>query len=129
MTNAEMLKMRAEGATLQEIADKAGCSRQSVDDVVKRLAKHVLEGRRGKSLYTSEIKFQGFYEHFQNNPKESLNSFSIKVFGGHNSAAYTRLRDLITGKGDPYFAFSQIKKMCEIIGKPFEEVFKEREGE
>ncbi len=129
MTNSEMLKMRAEGATLQQIADKAGCSRQAVDEAVKRLAQNIVMGRRGKKLYLSEIKFQGFYDYFKENPKETINSFSRKVYDAHNGAGFQKLRDLITGKGNPYFAFDQIRKVCEIIGKPFEEVFKERDIE
>ena len=128
MTNSEMLKMRAEGATLTQIAEKAGISRQAVDEAIKRLATNLANGKRGHRLYVSEIKFQGFYDYFKENPKETISSFTRKVYGNHNGTGMAKLRAYITGKGNSYFTIPDIKKICEIIGKPFEEVFKEREG-
>lgn len=128
MTAKEMLQMRVEGATYQQIADVCGVSRQSVHQSVKNYADKVLKGRRGKGFCYEDIKYQGIYEHFAENEKESIHSFTVAIFGGDYGSKCATMRNFLTGKNNSYFTVSQIKRMCEICGKPFEEVFKERKG-
>lgn len=61
---------------------------------------------------------------------ETVSSFALKIYGKDSSANrnISKVRGFIQGKYDTFFNIHQIKRMCEIIGKPFEEVFKEREG-
>ena len=125
MTSAEMMKMRLEGATYQEIADKCGVSKQDVHERVNNYYKRVIGGHRGHKLNCDEIIYKGIYEHFLDNPKESVSSFSKKLYG--DTAQCNKIRQFIKGETESRFTIQQISKMCEIVGKPFEEVFVERE--
>ena len=127
MTNKEMLEMRINGATFQEIADICGISKQDAHERINRYFKKVVNSKRGKNFTCDEIIYEGIYEHFMRDENESVTSFAVKVFGCNGSRASTT-RNFITGKNETHFTINQIKKMCEIVGKPFEEVFKEREG-
>ena len=127
MTAKEMLQMRLDGATYQEIADICGISKQAVHESVTRYYKRVVDGKRGQNFSCEEIVYEGIYEHFMKDENESATSFSIKIFGINGSRA-KNIRNFITGKNNSHFTIPQIKRMCEVVGKPFEEVFKEREG-
>ncbi len=49
----------------------------------------------------------------------------IKRDRGNHSG---KIRCFLKGENDSSFTIAQIRRMCEIVGKPFEETFKEREG-
>ena len=127
MTNKEMLEMRMNGATLQEIADVDGITKQAVQKRLKLYAKR-LTGIRGQGFDISTIRYQGVYEYFKTNLEESLHSFCLKLCGDGNYSNIATMRNFLTGKSESRFNIAQIKRMCEICGKPFEEVFKEREN-
>jgi predicted DNA-binding protein YlxM (UPF0122 family) len=131
MTNKEMLQMRLDGATYQEIADICGISRQAVHEALKFYVKKITEESRGQKFSLKTIKYQGIYDYFKKNENETVASFANKVYGRKSGSCQGagKLRNFIKGDSDSYFNITQIKKMCEIIGKPFEEVFKEREKE
>ena len=126
MTNKEMLEMRMNGKTFQEIADACGISKQGVHERLKLYAKR-LAGIRGQGFDISTIKYEGLYEYFEENLEESLYSFAIKIGMGKDGGRVATIRNFLTGKHHSRFSIPQIKKMCEVCGKPFEEVFKERD--
>lgn len=124
MTVQEMLKMRIDGATYQEIADSCGVTRQCVQHKLKEYSKKITTGKRGRQFSIKEIKFKAIRDYFSVNETETMTSFSTKVYGYLGGTAAT-LRNFLKGKTESYFTIPQIRRMCEIVGKPFEEVFEE----
>lgn len=129
MTNKEMLEMRMNGATFQEIADACGTTKQNVFDRLKLYSRRLL-GVRGQGFDISTIIYEGIYEYFKDNLEETLTSFVRKVYDlkDNESPPTVTMRNFLTGKNASRYNILQIKRMCEICGKPFEEVFKEREA-
>ena len=127
MTAKEMFQLREEGKTYQEIADEIGKTRQWVHQAITNYTKRVLTSYRGKGFYLENIKYQGIFEHFLENEGETISSFTSKVYDTKYPSRTSTIRGFITGKQDSYFTIEQIKRICDVVGKPFEEVFKERE--
>lgn len=121
----EMMKMRQEGATYQKIADAAGVSKQWVHHRLTGCAPE-LKYTRGHGFNIEKIVYKGIYEHFKNDVHESVTSFTKKIYG-HDVKNIPTVRLFITGKSNTRFTITQIKRICETVGKPFEEVFAERE--
>ena len=125
MTNAEMMKMRIDGATYQEIADACGITRQDAHQRVQNYCKRIINGgHRGRQFDYNGIVYQGIYEYFNNNTDESLSSFCNKIYG--NTAQVGKLGSFFKGEIKSHFTIQQINKICEIVGKSFEETFAER---
>lgn len=127
MTPKEMFKMRQKGATYQEIADEVGISRQAIYKQIEVYVKRTMTSYRGKGFYLDDIKFQGIYDYFKENEEETISSFTKKIFDNPYASKTQTIRDFITGKHNAYFNIDQIKCICDVIGKPFALVFKERE--
>lgn len=125
MTNAEMMKMRIDGATYQEIADACGISRQDAHHRLQNYCKKIVEGgHKGRKVSCNDIVYQGIYEYFDNHTSESISSFCNKIYG--NTSQVGKLSAFFRGEINSHFTIQQINKMCEIVGKPFEEVFAKR---
>ena len=118
MTTEEMMKMYIDGATYQEIADICGLTKQNVHERVNRYSKRLFSGYRGCNFYVDDIKYDAIREYFDKNPYESVSGFSRKV-----GVYYQTMRNFLKGNHDTYFTIQQIRQICEIVGKPFEEVF------
>lgn len=141
MTTEEMINMRAKGATFKEIANIAGVSKQCVQQnisaymerrsyLIDRPTQLRVNGMRGSKLCIEDIVYTGIYEYFRDNPDESLTSFTCRVYGNDNTHTnIERMRRLIKGGCDSAMPISIYKKICRIVGKPFEEVFEERDIE
>ena len=127
MTTKEMYEMWERGITYQKIADEAGITKQAV---YQRLLyyRHKIIGFRGKGFNINTIVYQGIYDWFKENFDASLYSLVYKVFGHSDGATMTRFRYFLIGKHDSHFKIEHIKRLCEITGKPFEEVFKRRDA-
>lgn len=128
METMEMVNLRAQGYKITQIAKMAGISFQAVGKRLKRYDQGIPFTRRGKKLNIEKIVYQGFYDWFLEHPLESVQSFLRKMHDETTNGNNEKMRHFICGKREAYFTVSQIKKMCEIIGKPFEEIFKEREN-
>lgn len=118
MKTEEMVKLRESGVSVREIAEMCGISKAAVYD---RLYRYVLKkklGRRSKCFWVRDIKFKAIREHFAANYKETPHSFANKV-----GVASPTMKNFLLGKCDSYFNVKQIKQMCDVVGKPFEEVF------
>jgi hypothetical protein len=120
----EMLEMRVNGATLQEIADYYNISRQAVHSVLNNYTSRLC-GKRC-SLDVNDIIYKGIYDYFRSRPEEGILSLSKKVFGKDPAGKTRSLKSCIVGEHKMYFTVDQIKKLCEVVGKPFEEVFELR---
>ena len=125
MSCRQMVQMRLEGYTYQEIADELGVSRQCVHEKLTKYDKKLL-GMRGKGFDINTIIYKGFYEHFRDDDYESLTSFVHKVSGNHNRPL-SKFRNFLTGEHkDARFSVPQIKRMMEVTGKSFDELFELR---
>lgn len=118
MTTREMYEMRISGATYQEIADESGISKQAVHDALSRYIRRLTSGIRGHRLCLFGIKYKAIREYFANNVYESINTFAKKT-----DVQPATMKNFLTGKSESRFTIPQIKQICEIVGKPFEEVF------
>ena len=125
MTVEEMYKMRVNGATYQHIADMSGLSKQRVHEKLKSYAL-TLAGVRNMYFDAEEIIFKGIYEHFKNNTQETLTSFFTKVLGEFDNNRIRTMTRFIRGQNKSRLSIEEIKNICKVVGKPFEEVFKER---
>lgn len=117
--------MREHGHTYQEIGEKYGVSRQCVHRKMKDYER-ALKGIRGQKFDINRIVFKGMYDYFADHYAETMNSFSHKIYGYEDGPNLIKLRNFITGKQNTRFSIGQIKLMCAITGKTFEELFKER---
>lgn len=120
----EMLEMRVNGATLQEIADKYGVTRQAIHQTLKCYTDRLSGKRFG--LDVNKIIYKGIAEHFLTHPEESMSSFSRKIFGYFEGIRPRDLRKNMFGEHEMYLSINQIKRICKVVGKPFEEVFELR---
>ena len=120
----EMLEMRVSGATFQEIANKYGVSRQAVHQTLNSYMAR-LQGKR-YALDVDKIIYKGIAEWFLENPNESITSFSKRVLGCDSGQRSGAIKRGLIGENETYFTINQIKKICEVVGKPFEEVFELR---
>ena len=125
MTGEEMLEMRMKGATYKQIADMCGITKQRVHQKIAKYSPQVKAIRRG-SLYLEEIKYKGIYEYFRENLDVAFSEFVIGVYGCTNHNNTERMRCFLRGKHEVRLDIKKVKRICEIVGKPFEEVFKER---
>ena len=126
MTNQEMYEMRKSGTTYQAIADLCGISKQAVYTRVYYYKRKVL-GIRGRGFDIEKIVYQGIYDWFKENFDESPFSLFAKIYKNGSSTRLSTFRNFLKGEHDTFFSIKRIKKLCEVIGKPFEEVFKRRD--
>lgn len=115
MTSQEMLQAWIKGKTYQEIGDICGISRQAVYLRIKTLSK-------GKM---SKIVYKGVYDYFANNDNMNFSKFASQVNDNGQIIEYGSLKRFLCGE-ITRVPLSVIMKICEIISKPIEEVFKRR---
>ena len=126
MQMRKLIDMRENGATYQEIADAVGMSKQRVNKIIAKNAPE-LKCIRGHHFDIEQIVYKGIYDHFKNNPHESLASFIKKLYGYYGNEA-KKIKGFITGTSNKtLYTVPQIQKMCEVTGKTFEELFALRE--
>jgi hypothetical protein len=118
--------MRLDGRTLQEIADHEGISKQAVYEKLETY-KRKMAGARGHGFNINTIVYNGIYEHFAKNQHETVSSFAEKVYGTARGGHSATVRSFNQGERQSRFTIDQIKKICDIVGKSFEETFELRE--
>lgn len=124
MTPKEMLEMRMNGASFQEIADICGETRQGVREAIKSYAAELTSVKRGGFSDIGKIKYKGLREYFAKNENESFNTFSRKLYK-YPGAYLQKIRREFIGEAETHFTIRDIKAICAVVGKPFEEVFEE----
>lgn len=128
LTGKEMYEMHFnDGLSFTDIADKCGISKQAVQQDVKRYALYI-SGKRGRRFNINTIVYQGIYDYFLDHPQETLLSLTKKL-KINDQNGFVNFRRFITGQNDVKVKISLIKKVCDVICKPFEEVFVERRTE
>ena len=113
----ELLKMRDEGKTYEEIAKEFGVTRQAVWGVLGHC-------RKNQSLYDN-IPYQGFYEIFKTNPQLTIGRFILTVLHKQGRSIQQNFTNLLTGK-TKLIKIDDIKKISDYTGLTFEQLFAER---
>ena len=106
----EMVQMRKDGHTYEEIAQAYGMSKQRVYQIIG----HTFRGDFDK---IKRVHLRKFFEETE----MSIRKFVFLVFGAYEKTYYLRINKFLEGH-DALFTFRQIIKMCEITGLSFEEL-------
>lgn len=119
----QMIEMRRDGATYQEIGEKFGVSKQYVHELIGKVRK------RKDTADLEKIIFEGIYQLFKNDECMSYRKLATIIYGrrveiSHQNTVY----QFVTGKRDSMLKIRQIKNILNYTGKSFEEVFKLRNG-
>ena len=120
-----MYQMRMEGMSYQEIANHYGVSRQDAYTRVKGYESKLC-GNRGWGFSINKIVYKGIYEYFRDNLDVSVSKFTNMILGYIPTDKH--IGDFLMGKSETTFKIKHIKRMCELTGKTFEELFELREG-
>ena len=124
----QMHEMRMAGKTYTEIGKACGLTRQRVNYILTHYDE-ALKGMRGRGFDVETIIYKGLYEHFKNNMYESVTKFVKKVYGNTSESKVMTMKEFMIGKHiRSFFSVPVIKKMCEVTGKTFEELFELRGG-
>ena len=112
----DMFKMRLEGATYQEIADKYGITKQRVEGILKMRepSKKHSNNKYEKCIY------KGLREWLQQN-NYKLNDLQNLISKNKQKQAGNSLRMKLCGKRE--FRLSEINKIINLTGMTFEELF------
>ena len=111
----EVFKMRLDGFTYQEIAEKFGVSRQYIN----RMLQNVISERRNKTV--NKIVYPNIANWLKNN-ECSISEFAIRV-GMERSTLDRKLY------GRSKFNSDEIKRILDATGMKFEECLKMKESE
>ena len=114
-----MRKLRENGCTLQEIADKFGISKQRVAVIIKDV--------RYSNADIEKIVFKGVYELFVNDKTMTFIKFARFAINEKGAASTCRatvekFKRFVKG-ADAHVTLTQINNILKLCGKPFEEVF------
>lgn len=124
--NKKMYEMLQNGSTYQKIGDSFGISKQAVHQRIT-LYKRKLKGIRGHSFNIESVVYKGIYEWFKEHLNESPCSLCARVYQNPNGNSIKKFRGFLKGEHDSVFNIKHIKRLCEVIEKPFEEVFERRD--
>lgn len=119
----EIVKMYKEGASISEIASKFYYSRNRTRAILNEAGIKTNAYRKPSDI--NRICYQGIYDYFMEHPDESILSFIRKVYSPKSSSE--KLRYFLFGEHDAAFTIPVLRRMCRVVGKPFEEAFAPRE--
>lgn len=110
----EAIEMRENGASLQEIGDRYGVTRERVRQLIGNKV------RKGNTQI-QRIKYRGLRRYFEEN-NVSYAYFARKI--GTSAGKIDTLSNFISdpSKG-ARFSIEQIKLMCQVTGQTFEQLF------
>lgn len=126
MTTEQKLKaveMRLNGATLEEIANEFGCSRQYINQEFKKMYQIMTTSRCQK---ISRIIYKGVANWLLDNGK-SVSTLASMVYENYTPRKGTNFFEKM--RGERVLTIQEIKKILEVTGMTFEECFEEREVE
>ena len=116
-----------QGYNLQKIANKYGISRQRVHQII---GKEVKENKtRRRNVEIENVKFKGIYEYLRDNPEVTYYAIFRKITGNdRNIKRANKFVHFLHSKGDKgKLTIGQIKRLSELTGKTFEELFERRD--
>lgn len=112
MTNREMLELKLRGRTYQEIGDMCGLTRQAIHLRIKNMLKSKI----------GEVVYVGIYDYMISAGETTFGGFSKLVNQKEKIISSTMLTRFLKGETGKV-PIKVIARICEIVGKPFEEVF------
>lgn len=116
------IRMRYDGYTYQEIAERYGTSRQWIQQMLAGT-----KTRKSGAIFDN-IPYKGLYTLFFENEKLSIPKLAGMIWE-HPIAAHNQiLRNLLEGEREPKFTLSELQRICDICGMTFEETFERRDG-
>lgn len=121
----DMVKMYLDGATLQEIADEYFYTPQQIGHILR--ASGIGLNMRGRLFDVNRICYQGIYDYFMEHPDETISSFTCKIYSKNTKSM--KIRRFLLGECDSTFSIPILNRICEVVGKSFEETFVPREVE
>lgn len=121
---AEMMELRAQGLTYEEIGKRFGLSRQRI---------HVLIGSmrtRKSNTDIEKIAYEGIYQMFVEDPKMTFAKLArmMSRSKAHGHARTERIRRMVTKSQDVRVSIDDINNLLRAVGRPYEEVFRVREN-
>ena len=120
MTTKEMLQMRMEGATYQEIADKCGISRQRVH---QKIGKRQIS--RFKEISQERCVYVGL-RNWMNTNKICIAELTRRIYGQNDPDSNCRTRGRLASNCD-LIPKRFIDKILKITGLTYEEAFRKDE--
>ena len=115
-------KMRMDGATYQEIANRFGVTRQAVH---LNLKNHGRLRRRYEAIF-DDCPYAGLRQFLQENKKVKIANLCNAIFGTCAETERSKTRRLIEGK-NVSMTVNNVKRLEKFTGKSFDELF-ETEG-
>lgn len=112
----DMFKMRLDGATYQEIADKYGITRQRVECILKMRE----PSKKHSNKKYEKCIYKGLREWLQQN-NYKLNDLQNLISKNKQRQAGNSLRMKLCGERE--FRLSEINKIINFTGMTFEELF------
>ena len=106
----EMVQMRKDGHTYEEIAQAYGLSKQRVYQIIGQTF-------RGDFDKIKRVHLRKFFERTE----MSVRKFAALVFGACDKNYYLKISKFLESN-DVHFTFNQIIRMCKITGLSFEEL-------
>lgn len=116
------IRMRYDGYTYQEIAERYGTSRQWIQQLLADT-----KTRRGGAVFDN-IPYKGLYKLFFENKKLSIPKLAGLIWENPIGAHRQVLRNLLVGGAEPKFTLNELKRICDICDMTFEETFERRGG-
>lgn len=117
----DLVQMRIDGYTFQEIADKYGVSRQYIHQELSAIVGNAKPRQKGideKIIYPNLAKWI-----FENR----IPKYKLSEIVGMKSKSTEGIRQKLYGKRN--FSITEIKKLLEVTGETFEYLFAERKGQ
>ena len=117
----EMIVLREQGLNYQQIGEIYHISRQGVHAIIGK------ENARKNITDVERIVYKGIYDYMMENPKLSFRGLYKKISSGYTENQMRHFSSFLQNPTDfGKLTISQIKKLIELTGKSFEELFERR---
>ena len=123
---ANVVILREQGKTYQEIADVYGVSRQYVSQLINKFEMSFGRVRKGDAKI-EKIVFSGIYDFFIEHPELTLSKFCKLIYERDTCPSERNTIENFVKGTDTRITIKRINKIIEIIGKPYDEIFKLRD--
>ena len=118
----EIIELRKHGLTYAQIGERYGVSKQRIQQLIGK------ERIRKCSTDIEEIAYEGIYQLFVDDPEMTFIKLTKIMYGTSyaDTAAHEKVFRFVRKKANSRMRLECINNLINYIGKPYEEVFKER---
>ncbi len=116
------VQMRRDGATLQEIGDVFGVTRERIRQVLVKQPR-----ARKCSTDLEKIVYEGLYNYMMDNPKMTFTSLAMVMLNNGGNAASNKIQRFAHGK-NCVISKKAYDRLIKKTGMTYEQLFKLREG-